>query len=94
MNTNLKIGLALALLVAAVIGATVITQFSEGEPDKALAGPAGDGFKGGMPLSFKDANLYYDPKADGYAMREFPGYFEVNKEVHWATYLLRNKLAN
>ncbi len=90
MNMNLKIGLALALLVAAVIGATVITQFSEGEPDKALAGPAGDGFKGGMPLSFKDANLFYDPKADGYAMREFPGYFEVNKEVHWATYLLRN----
>lgn len=90
MNANLKIALALVALVAAVIGVTVITQFSEADPEKKPVGPAGAGFLGGMPLAFKDANLYYNPQSDNFALREFGGFFEVNAEVHWATFLLRN----
>lgn len=90
MNANLKIALALALLVAAVIGATVITQFSEGEPARPSGDGPGTGFRGGMPLVFKEFQLKYDPRGETYAARVFPGFFEVNKEIHWATYLLRN----
>lgn len=90
MNANVKIALALVALVAAVIGVTVITQFTEGEPEKKPVGPAGIGFAGGLPLAFKDSNLYYNPQSDNFAMREFPGFYEVNAEVHWATFLLRN----
>jgi len=90
MNANVKIALALVALVAAVIGVTVITQFSEGEPEKKPVGAAGAWFAGGLPLAFKDSNLYYNPQSDNFAMREFPGFFEVNAEVHWATFLLRN----
>lgn len=82
MSANLKIALALAVLIAAVVGITIITQFTDAERPTT-----------GKPkelLSYKETTLQYDPTSTDYATREFPGFFEVNSQTHWGTFLLRN----
>jgi hypothetical protein len=77
MNSTLKYIVPLALLVVAVFGATLISQYSFESP-KTLTNDTNDPAKiDGMPLRFTNNEMSYDPGSSDLAHRSFQGFYEM-----------------
>ena len=92
MNSTLKTGLVVALLVAGVFGVTVITQYS---PTKTKDGDNADlGPAAGPPLTFAYGEMHFDPASEDVANRSFDGFFEVSDQEHRVGFWFRNPTAD
>jgi len=94
MNTNLKILLALALVVFGVFGITVISNYTQTEeqvkPPVVAPADGGPAEEMGEAVRYSTTQIFYNPDSENKTLREFPGYFEVNDQEHAATYWIQN----
>jgi len=94
MNTNVKIALALGAFALAIFGVTVISSYTNTETRPADTGAGGDPDPGAAdsaePVRYTTTQIFYNPKSDNPALRDFPGYFEVNDQEHPALYWIQN----
>lgn len=98
MNSTLKTGLTIVLLVLVVAGVTLISQFTA-KPTTSGPGtgddPAADA-AGALNFKFHSADIHYDPDSENIAYRSFPGFFEVGDAslgdaTHWVSFWFRNE---
>ncbi len=91
MNGNVKTVLVLGAIVLAVFGITVISNYtSRPEADKNKPIEEISALNSFETVRYGVNQIYYSPKSEERALREFPGYFEVNDEEHTVTYWFHN----
>ena len=94
MNTNMKIVLALGAFALAVFGVTVISSYTgtgTTPPETVTGGePDAGGADAAEPVRYTTTAIYYDPKSDKPAFRDFPGFYEVNDQEHPVIYWVHN----
>ena len=91
MNANVKIVLGLGVLLLAVSGITVISNYTardESTDGKTVDVQPGTDFT--EAVQYDVIQIYYNPASPHPALREFPGFFEVNDQEHSVTYWLQN----
>ena len=91
MNANVKIVLGLVVLLLAVSGITVISNYTardESTDGKTVDVQPGTDFT--EAVQYDVIQIYYNPASPHPALREFPGFFEVNDQEHSVTYWLKN----
>jgi hypothetical protein len=95
MNSNVKIVLALAAIVVAISGITVISNYTRTEDPTPVDPVKGDPETGGADpaevVRYSGAmQVFYNPKSDNPTLRDFPGFFEVNDTEHPVIYWVQN----
>jgi hypothetical protein len=96
MNSNLKMILLLAAVVATVSGITVISQFTsrttpEDAPKPVVPGsqqPAAT--EVAEPLRYSLRTMRFDPASEEQEHRLFQGAYEVNDNLNWVSYWVHN----
>ena len=91
MNANVKIVLVLGAIVLAVFGITVISKYTgRAEADKVTISEGVGDAAAFETVRYGVNQIFYNPKSEDRALREFPGYFEVNDQEHTVTYWFHN----
>ncbi len=95
MNSNVKIVVALAAIVAGIFGITVISNYTRTDEPKPVDPVKGEPDSGGSDpaevVRYSGAmQIFYNPKSEDPVLREFPGFYEVNDTEHPVIYWVQN----
>jgi hypothetical protein len=87
MNSSLKIGAILVLVVLLVFGATVVSMYTGNTAD---TGEDQGNEISGPPLVFAGTQISYTPGAENSSLALFPGYYEIGEQHHRAAFWFYN----